>query len=157
MTFTNWIRTKSISKEWCHWKAPGLEWAAQWHPGSGCRGEGPWVSVSRSLNSEMLLVRLWSSEPAAALPSEVVPDVLRERSEHFGGRRSQTRMLVPQEVRLLGWVCHVGALPLPLWELILLSAPPLAWPPWTHPTLLGLSSCIVTQLSLRRRSYLTPW
>lgn len=69
MTFTNWIRTKSISKEWCHWKAPGLEWAAQWHPGSGCRGEGPWVSVSRSLNSEMLLAHLWSSEPAAASPS----------------------------------------------------------------------------------------
>ncbi|KAI4582105.1 hypothetical protein MJG53_009630 [Ovis ammon polii x Ovis aries] len=49
----------------------------------------------------MLLVRLWSSEPAAALPSEVVPDVLRERSEHFGGRRSQTRMLVPQELQAL--------------------------------------------------------
>ena len=107
------------------------EGTAQWHPGSGCRGERPWVSVLRSLNSEMP-AHLWSSEPAAAWPSAVVPDVLGEHSEYLGGRRSQTRMLVPQEVRLSGWVCHVGALRLPPWELVLLSALPPAWAPWTH-------------------------
>lgn len=113
------------------------EWPAEWNPGSGCRGEGPWVSVLRSLSSEML-AHLWSSEPAAASPSAVAPDVLGETSEHFGGQRSQ-----PGCLSLGRWGCRAGCVPggalrlLP-WELILLSAPPLAWAPFTHPTGLGL-------------------
>ena len=83
------------------------EWAAQWHPGSGYR-EGPWVSVLRSLNSEML-THLWSSEPAAAWPSAVVPDVLGEHWEYFGGGGAR-----PGCLSLRRWGCRGGCV---TWEL----------------------------------------